>query len=209
MTSWAVVALGSNLGRGGQSPADLIDAGAMALQRIPGVVGMSTSSTWSTEPVRAQGGTFANAVAHLRFAEQAMPAPEDLLAELMAIEAAHGRVRPEVGTAVGPSVSPSVSPSVNPSVVPSSGSDSAPSASLSEARTLDLDLICTSQGPHRSPRLTLPHPRAHERLFVVGPLAELLPDLPMLLPSGKSARAADLRDGLTNAAASNRSCHVG
>ncbi len=201
MTSWAVVALGSNLGRGGQSPADLIDSGAMALRSIAGVVGMSTSSTWSTEPVRAQGGTFANAVAHLRFAEQAMPAPEDLLAELMAIEAAHGRVRPEVGTAVGPSV--------NPSVVPSSDSDSAPSASLSEARTLDLDLICTSQGPHRSPRLTLPHPRAHERLFVVGPLAELLPDLPMLLPSGKSARAADLRDRLTDAAASTRSCHVG
>lgn len=27
-----------------------------------------------------------------------------------------------------------------------------------------------------SPGLTLPHPRAHERLFVMGPLAEIAPD---------------------------------
>lgn len=43
------------------------------------------------------------------------------------------------------------------------------------ARTLDLDLIahgrtCTAEG------LILPHPRGHERLFVMGPLAEIAPD---------------------------------
>jgi 2-amino-4-hydroxy-6-hydroxymethyldihydropteridine diphosphokinase len=44
-------------------------------------------------------------------------------------------------------------------------------------RTLDLDLIWY-QGERRSDaRLTLPHPRAHEREFVLRPLAELAPDL--------------------------------
>ncbi|WP_334161248.1 2-amino-4-hydroxy-6-hydroxymethyldihydropteridine diphosphokinase [Phenylobacterium sp.] len=43
-------------------------------------------------------------------------------------------------------------------------------------RTLDLDLIAYGRRVIQSPGLTLPHPRAHERLFVMGPLAEVLPD---------------------------------
>ena len=40
------------------------------------------------------------------------------------------------------------------------------------ARTLDLDLI--AHGRHViSGAVTVPHPRAHERLFVMGPLAEI------------------------------------
>jgi len=43
-------------------------------------------------------------------------------------------------------------------------------------RTLDLDLIAHGRIVSGDPALTLPHPRAHERLFVMGPLAEIAPD---------------------------------
>ncbi len=42
-------------------------------------------------------------------------------------------------------------------------------------RTLDLDLIAHGRTVLDTPELTLPHPRAHERLFVMGPLAEIAP----------------------------------
>jgi 2-amino-4-hydroxy-6-hydroxymethyldihydropteridine diphosphokinase len=42
-------------------------------------------------------------------------------------------------------------------------------------RTLDLDLIAHGRTVLSSRDLTLPHPRAAERLFVVGPLAEIAP----------------------------------
>ena len=42
-------------------------------------------------------------------------------------------------------------------------------------RTLDLDLIAHGRRRLRAPGLVLPHPRAHERLFVMGPLAEIAP----------------------------------
>ncbi|WP_367119113.1 2-amino-4-hydroxy-6-hydroxymethyldihydropteridine diphosphokinase [Phenylobacterium sp.] len=43
-------------------------------------------------------------------------------------------------------------------------------------RTLDLDLIDHGGCILDSPDLTLPHPRAHDRRFVMGPLAEIAPD---------------------------------
>jgi 2-amino-4-hydroxy-6-hydroxymethyldihydropteridine diphosphokinase len=43
-------------------------------------------------------------------------------------------------------------------------------------RTLDLDLIAHGRLVLDEPGLTLPHPRAHERLFVMGPLAEIAPE---------------------------------
>ena len=43
------------------------------------------------------------------------------------------------------------------------------------SRTLDLDLIAYGRLVSDDPALTLPHPRAHERLFVMGPLAEITP----------------------------------
>ena len=44
------------------------------------------------------------------------------------------------------------------------------------ARTLDLDLIAYGRTVLDSPELTLPHPRAHERAFVMRPLAEISPE---------------------------------
>jgi 2-amino-4-hydroxy-6-hydroxymethyldihydropteridine diphosphokinase len=43
-------------------------------------------------------------------------------------------------------------------------------------RTLDLDLIAYGREVSDDAALILPHPRAHDRLFVMGPLAEIAPD---------------------------------
>lgn len=44
-------------------------------------------------------------------------------------------------------------------------------------RTLDLDLLLYGDEELDEPGLTLPHPRLHERAFVLEPLAELAPGL--------------------------------
>jgi 2-amino-4-hydroxy-6-hydroxymethyldihydropteridine diphosphokinase len=77
--------------------------------------------------------------------------PDPLLDVLLAVEAAHGRVR---DVRWGP-------------------------------RTLDLDLVWFEGVVRDDPRLTLPHPRAHEREFVLRPLCDLAPDL---LLHGRTAR---------------------
>lgn len=57
-----------------------------------------------------------------------------------------------------------------------------------EPRTLDLDLLFYGDLVVRRDDLVLPHPRLEERIFVLEPLAHLVPD--KLLPrSGKSVRA--------------------
>ena len=43
-------------------------------------------------------------------------------------------------------------------------------------RTIDLDLLLFGERTIDEPGLTVPHPRLHERLFVLEPLAELAPD---------------------------------
>lgn len=44
-------------------------------------------------------------------------------------------------------------------------------------RPLDLDLIAFAGRQIHEPGLQLPHPRANERAFVLGPLADIAPDL--------------------------------
>ena len=44
-------------------------------------------------------------------------------------------------------------------------------------RTLDLDLLLYGDLRSDDPQLTLPHPRLHERAFVLAPLAEIAPQL--------------------------------
>ncbi len=57
-------------------------------------------------------------------------------------------------------------------------------------RTLDLDLIAYGSLQQTDPAMTIPHPRAHERAFVLMPLCELNPEVllgpanaPTLLPA--------------------------
>ncbi len=44
-------------------------------------------------------------------------------------------------------------------------------------RTLDLDLLLHDEHIVDTPALILPHPRMHQRAFVLAPLAEIAPDL--------------------------------
>ena len=68
-------------------------------------------------------------------------------------------------------------------------------------RTLDIDLIRfgdeEAELRSQTPRLTLPHPRAHERAFVLAPWAELVGDTLIDTPQGRrpiSAVLAELDD---------------
>ena len=47
-------------------------------------------------------------------------------------------------------------------------------------RTLDLDLLATESQPVETARLTIPHPRAHEREFVLRPLVDVWPAAPLV-----------------------------
>ena len=61
-------------------------------------------------------------------------------------------------------------------------------------RTLDLDLLMYGQRPLQTPRLTLPHPRAHLRAFVLQPWAELAPTLVLAGHGDIASLAAQVTD---------------
>ncbi len=129
----ALVALGSNLG----DRAGYLLSGLAALSRA-GVRVLRLSRVYETEPVGPPGqGPYLNQVA----AVETELEPAELLALLLAVERAHGRVRTE---RYGP-------------------------------RTLDLDLLDYEGRILDLPGLTLPHPRLHERAFVLVPLLEVAP----------------------------------
>ena len=71
-----------------------------------------------------------------------------------------------------------------------------PKTVLNEPRPLDLDLIAFGGEVRSSPRLTLPHPRAFQRRFVLQPLGEIAPGL--RLP-GQTQTVAQLLAGLGDA----------
>lgn len=56
-------------------------------------------------------------------------------------------------------------------------------------RELDVDLLLYGSRVSADPELTLPHPRLRQRRFVLAPLADLAPHLP-IPPDG--ARVSDL-----------------
>ncbi|WP_369581850.1 2-amino-4-hydroxy-6-hydroxymethyldihydropteridine diphosphokinase [Kingella oralis] len=61
-------------------------------------------------------------------------------------------------------------------------------------RTLDLDIIDYARTASNTPELQLPHPRAHERSFVILPLAEIAPDYPIARFGTAQQLAAKLGD---------------
>lgn len=68
-------------------------------------------------------------------------------------------------------------------------------------RTLDLDVLYAGDQVSQDPDLILPHPRLHERRFVLQPLAEIRPEL--ILP-GQPGPVADLLAALDDDPASVR-----
>ena len=60
-------------------------------------------------------------------------------------------------------------------------------------RTLDVDLVTVDALQSADPRLTLPHPRAHERAFVLVPWLDIEPDA--VLPGHGSVRRLVARLG--------------
>ena len=63
-------------------------------------------------------------------------------------------------------------------------------------RTLDLDLLLAGDAIIDTPTLTVPHPRMHERAFVLAPLLEVAPDI--VIPG--RGRAADYLPGVADQA---------
>ncbi|MEO1584440.1 MAG: 2-amino-4-hydroxy-6-hydroxymethyldihydropteridine diphosphokinase [Planctomycetota bacterium] len=69
-------------------------------------------------------------------------------------------------------------------------------------RTIDLDLLTFGESVLNEPELTLPHPRLHERTFVLVPLAQIAPDTVIPgLDSTPTKLLTDLRDAAPPAAA--------
>ena len=63
-------------------------------------------------------------------------------------------------------------------------------------RTLDLDLLLYGDARIDSPQLTLPHPRMHERAFVLRPLADVAPERvgPLALAAVRGQAISPLED---------------
>ena len=134
--SKAYVALGSNLGnRAGNlllAVRGMMEA-ALVVTRV--------SSIYETQPVsQVEQPPFLNMVAEIG---NPLPAPEQVMARLLRIEYALGRIR---DVKDGP-------------------------------RTIDLDLLFYGDHLSDTEFLHLPHPRLHERRFVLEPLAEIAPHL--------------------------------
>jgi 2-amino-4-hydroxy-6-hydroxymethyldihydropteridine diphosphokinase len=156
------IALGSNLGdRQGH-----LTAALEAISALPGVLAVEHSPVYETEPVvssscrdsSALGGKFLNSVTAVKTTLQA----DVLLAALHRIEADQGR-------------------------------DRAAESGRNEPRSLDLDILLYGDevinypgelpgagllpGQLPGTGVTVPHPRMHERWFVLKPLCDLAPDV--------------------------------
>jgi 2-amino-4-hydroxy-6-hydroxymethyldihydropteridine diphosphokinase len=132
----AYIALGANLAQARQQVLSALNE----LADLPHTVLSMQSSLYQTAAV---GGPpqadYINACARI---ETGLAARE-LLDQLLAIEARHGRTRTQ----------------------------------LNAPRTLDLDLLLYANQVIDQAGLTVPHPRMHERAFVLIPLHEIAPQL--------------------------------
>ena len=150
--SRAVIALGSNIAHEGLSGAALIRKACDALQDCGFVLcaksGIWESAPWPPEPHLVTQPAYVNAIV---VGELEARAPDVIVRDLHALEARFGRTRRKKW----------------------------------QARTLDLDLIDLDGrvenftieriAGSEEGAVILPHPHAHERAFVLAPLAEAAP----------------------------------
>lgn len=158
-----------------------------------------------TEAVVALGANLADREAALRGAVAALDATEGVAVQAVSavVETAPvgGQAQPDylnavaiVGTVLGPSQLLEVCQRIE-----------AESGRVRQERwgprTLDLDLIAfgvtgePSEVVDLDPHLTLPHPRAHERAFVLVPWAQLRPEAMLRLPDGAPRLVRELAGG--------------
>ncbi|HVC44185.1 MAG TPA: 2-amino-4-hydroxy-6-hydroxymethyldihydropteridine diphosphokinase [Candidatus Binataceae bacterium] len=114
---------------------------------LPGTRIVRQSSIYETEPVGEIKGPFLNGVVEI---ETELPA-DTLMRRLLSIERTMGRKR-----------APGRRPTAHPAHQP---------------RAIDLDMLFFNHETVATRALTLPHPRLHERRFVLAPMAELAPTL--------------------------------
>jgi 2-amino-4-hydroxy-6-hydroxymethyldihydropteridine diphosphokinase len=143
------LSVGSNLG----DRLEVLRAAVRTLRHAAGIRVVSASPVYETEPWESEPGQLATERAwYLNCVveiDTELPAAE-LLERLQAIEAGLGRTRPP-GT---------------------------PEAGRFAARTVDIDIVFYGHHVISVPdNLHVPHLLAHERAFVLRPLADLAPDL--------------------------------
>ncbi|HET8927584.1 MAG TPA: 2-amino-4-hydroxy-6-hydroxymethyldihydropteridine diphosphokinase [Microbacterium sp.] len=172
----AVVALGANLG----DRAATIAAAVHDLARLPLVDEVVASEPIESVALKPDGPDasappYLNAVALVT----TRLAPTVLLGYLQKIEKDHGRVRPSAGSASGGGTGAGVGGErrarrlmETESIATGVGDDRLVWAD----RTLDLDLIAYGDVRSDSADLTLPHPRAADRDFVLAPWLAVDPD---------------------------------
>ncbi|HUF86442.1 MAG TPA: 2-amino-4-hydroxy-6-hydroxymethyldihydropteridine diphosphokinase [Thermohalobaculum sp.] len=154
----ALISLGANIAAEGRAPAETLEE-ALRLLALRAGIRVAGRSRWWRTPAHPPGSgpDFVNGAARL----ETRLAPGALLAELHAVEAALGRRRP---ARWAPRVCDLDLIAVGDRVLPDR-------ATLERWMTLDLGAAQRVSPP----RLILPHPRLHERGFVLVPLAELAP----------------------------------
>ncbi|WP_022925468.1 dihydroneopterin aldolase [Serinicoccus marinus] len=163
-----VIALGANLaGTDGAEPAETLRAAVGRLRRLRGLRGVRASRSFVTAPVGGEAVAGQPDYVNAVALARTSLSPASLLAALHRVEAAFGRTR-EVRWG---------------------------------ARTLDLDLVqygdpsAGTDVVSEDPELTLPHPRSHERAFVLVPWADLDPAA-TLRRDGDVVAVGDLVPGL-------------
>ncbi|WP_151525730.1 dihydroneopterin aldolase [Serinicoccus kebangsaanensis] len=141
-----VIALGANLaGLDGEEPAATVRAALQRLRRLPGLRRLQASRTFVTAPVGGEAVTGQPDYVNAVALARTSRSPSSLLAALHRLEDDFGRTR----------------------------------EARWGARTLDLDLVqygdpaSGTDVVSEDPALLLPHPRSHERAFVLVPWAEV------------------------------------
>jgi len=154
----ALIALGANLPAGGSAPAETLEIALAMLDAVAGIR-VLRRSRWHRTPAYPPGSgpDFVNGAAAL----ETGLSPDSLLAALHEIEAELGRVRP---ARWAPRVCDLDLLAVGDTVLPDR-------ATLARWMAMDLGAAQTVTPPH----LILPHPRLHERGFVLVPLADVAP----------------------------------
>lgn len=145
------IALGSNLSTVYGRPRENLAHALINISQLPSTRLVSASSIHITKPDNALGNDFANSVCKIETELNAY----ELLRGLQQIEIDFGRPEPDSRTR-------------NPYGLEGK-------KQLKPARTLDLDILMYGDACIDSPTLTVPHPRMHERAFVLLPLAEIQP----------------------------------